>query len=76
MPEDVPLDVDGGAIIAVDDLAPRAHEADGEHANGEAEEGAEDDLLAEPDLDFPEEADGDCDDCGKRRRVSIMENVE
>ncbi len=67
LPEEVPLDVDRGAGVAVDGLARRAQEADGEHANGEAEEGVEEDLLAEPDLDFPEEANGDGDDCGRRK---------
>ena len=56
-------------------LADRAHQADGEHANGEAEKGAEDDLLAEQDLNFPEEADRDCDYCGDRI-ISILKNVE
>ena len=66
LPKDVPLHVDGCASIAVDGLSYRAHETDGKHANGQAQEGAEDDLLLKVDLDFPEEADGYCNDWGEK----------
>ena len=68
------MDVDGSSAITVDCQARRAHKADGEHANGKAEKGAKDELLAEPDVDFPEQADWDCNDW--ERRVSIVENVD
>ena len=69
-PEDVPLEVDRPAGVAVDGRANGAGQTNGEHADGEAEEGAEDDFLAEADVDFPEELDGDCYDCnGEERRL-------
>lgn len=39
-----------------------AYEADGKHEHGKAEEDAENDLLLKPDIDFPKDADRNCDD--------------
>lgn len=71
MPKDAPWYVYNVADVAFDGLAHCAHQANGKHANRKAEKRPKDDLLMKSDIDFPEQTDGNCDDCGAIISIAV-----